>query len=182
MWNYIKFDLLKDVAFYDVRARDQKLMYYAWFQAVGFNRFDGMPLYVFMERTSSVQQLLTATAGGDRVRISRELPDNWDEARFALRLTTQCHPDRCGMLLLHQGICYCFSHLSSFIARRDVLHAFLDQAKVPSRVLSYLRMGGDVPHGNFTCRANCTMQIPRFGDASVLSTWKMTSASDTVFD
>ena len=183
VWDYIKLNTLRDAFFTDVPADDAALVYYAWFHVVGFNRFDRRPLHEF-ETVPRRPLRALATRG---VRVSRAIAGPAAELpSFSVRHEHHCHADRCGMLVVHDGVCHCFTYEMPFRSERTTAHALLDLVKVPSRVLTYVqlqlqRRAARAASGAFECAHNCSMVVPRFDARSTLLTWRLGAATPTPF-
>ena len=181
VWDYIKLNALRDAFFTDVPPDDAALLYYAWFHVAGFNRFDRRPLHEFV--TALRRPLRTAAARGVRVTRALARPAA-APPHLSVRHEHHCHVDRCGMLVVHDGECHCFTYRLPFRPERTALHALLDLVKVPSRVLTYVQLRHDArsdeteaSHG----ADNCTMVVPRFDGRSTLLSWRLGAATPTPF-
>lgn len=207
IWNYVRHVFLSEAVFTDNALpadwSNQRALYLSWFHSIGFNRYDGA---TFLEalaadngdggddehlRVSRVPPYLTARGAPTGVHASARSFLPRDDGRrliqvalanrtmpIALRLTTECQPERCGLLVIDHGGCHCFTYLPPYAAARDYgAIAVLDLLKLPSRIFRFVQMkyAAATPRGaSWQCAADeaaCVAVVPAFAKTARIVKW-----------
>jgi hypothetical protein len=211
IWNYVRHNYLHDAVLDDnllpQEWSSQAALYYSWFQSIGFNRYNGKTLHDLLhsplgERPSDGDMRISRTMNYavEHVRppphgrgakdilpyverrkvINITLVD--ETIPIALSVSSECRPAACGMLVLDQGKCMCFTYIERYERQRGFgLFWLLDVLKLPSRVLKFVQMkyttASDSTRLNgatLRCEANdvdCVMVTPAFSKTARLVQW-----------
>jgi hypothetical protein len=196
IWNYVRCSYLADVRLLAgalPSASDDAMhraLYYAWFQSVGFNRFDGRPLHEFLATRSAhatthisrVTNLARCEAVGagqlsDYVPqqaaggINVSVRSRWAPIHVE-RLEGECRAERCGLLAIVDGRCHCWHYAVPCELGRGgrVAEALLDALRLPSRALRYVSLAQSAAPARATCAEDepCALRVPAYTRGRVL--------------
>ena len=91
--------------------------------------------------------ILNVEWGGKRINISMDAT----RMPISFRLTDQCNPRECGMLLIVGGKCACYTNRMALPSPAPLRQRFLEQvlevAKLPARIVRYIELQRILEHG-----------------------------------
>ena len=204
--------VLEDNALPDDRA-GQCALFLAWFESIGFDAYDGLSLVDALHAPGVRSAAATACAGDVRLerRVARGAPAPLAGRRppsarallatmvgrkainisveaeripIAYRLTDECDPARCGMLIVDAAAgCQCYTYAHRARPSRGIAERALDVLKLPSRTLRYARMqfATSAASATVACAADapCAARVRIGAGARMLRwSWFATEASD----
>lgn len=194
IWNYVKYTMIDD---YTLTANElpyesyyKKVLFYTWFQIIGFNKFNGKLFIDFIHDKNFIHEdLVTVERSLDipLVKVSRTynksiyelLPFVDTVKNFEVSLNTEffpidftifddCKYDSIGMITVDEKGCHRYVYNLPFIRyKKNIIEKLLRFIKVPSRVLKFAEMKNNMKNdSDFLCKKNqyCKTIVKYHGD------------------
>jgi len=172
IWNYVRYVMLAEVVLekdtLPEEWKDQAAVFYSWFESVGFNRYNGQMLPVFIEDppvepvtvSRNIEQVLPTDVPAHRVpprRAQDILPRQQNKKGIDIsfrdphmpigvqkRWCTASQPETyasCGLAIQDRENCICWNYVAPFNLKTTLyLDKLMAWMKLPSRAFMYGQM------------------------------------------
>lgn len=203
IWNYVRHSYLSNVVFNDNLLPNDRLnqaaLYYSWFHSIGFNRYNNYTLNDILNYMSlpindniliSRNINISNTLNSVKYNASNILPIKKHNKLLKIKLNSKymgieykvsfnCNPSSCGMLVIHNNNCYCYTYVSPYNIKSSYgIISFLNKIKLPSRIYKFIQMKF-IRNNNYNNNKNnycendsyCKFYIPAFSKNSRLIKW-----------
>lgn len=210
IWNYIKYSFLHKITLYSFNLPNNRLnqaaLYYSWFHSIGFNRYNNFTFNeicnnievskidnIEISRRININNNLKFNISSNKnknifnilpINNKRQLINinlNTDYIPLAYTMNNNCDESKCGMLLIDNNICYCFTYYPPYNIHYDYgISNILDYIKIPSRITKFIQMKYFIKNYNkletnfYFCNSNqekCNFMIPAFTKSTRLIKW-----------
>ena len=200
IWHYLRDVMLSNVSLHGTElpgdTEGQAALFYSWFHSIGFNRYGNRTLVDVLHGTMPRGMLKivrdayvpTCEASATPPNLSNILPINRrrriinitlseDSIPISIRVSHNCSPSACGMLVVRANVCDCYTYVSPFRVQNYYgLRAVMDAMKLPSRILRFVQMKytrTDDYDGTLSCNASssCEVLVQTFDEHSQLKKW-----------
>lgn len=210
IWNYIKYSFLHKITLYSFNLPNNRLyqaaLYYSWFHSIGFNRYNNFTFNdicnnievskidnIEISRIININNNLKFNISSNKnknifnilpINNKRQLINinlNTDYIPLAYTMNNNCDESKCGMLLIDNNICYCFTYHPPYNIHYDYgISNILDYIKIPSRITKFIQMKYFIKNYNkleknfYFCNSNqekCNFMIPAFTKYTRLIKW-----------